>query len=376
MSTSTRDSAFLGLLDAPGSVPYLVVTGDGAPRWAFPMTSSTVLRSSLGVHTPATVTGIAARHGVGLVAAIGLGFLLPGRRLRARPPLAAELSRLVGSSEAHVAVASSAGGERCVLVILDASGQIHAYVKVARSQVQGDRLRREGEVLANLSGLGPNVSVPEVIYSGMLEGFHTLAITPVPGRPGLRPWRLDERRAEAAAAVFRTRRGTGSLSDHLPNKDLPSPEWRRRLDRTFTVVQRQAAGLVPVGLTHGDFAPWNLLEAGRQIGIVDWEAARADGLPYWDLWHFAVQAATLGGRRSHFASIPRAARGQGSLGAMFQLYARMTGMPEELALYVLMTYLVTTGAALLQGLAIGCADPATALEQRARLLDEALGVAG
>src|SRR6202011_3753725 len=49
-----------------------------------------------------------------------------------------------------------------------------------------------------------------------------------------------------------------------------------RCARTLGNVQ------VPCGLGHGDFAPWNIRMAGRQLLVIDWEYGSETHPPLWD----------------------------------------------------------------------------------------------
>jgi hypothetical protein len=50
----------------------------------------------------------------------------------------------------------------------------------------------------------------------------------------------------------------------------------------------------PVGLMHGDFAPWNILvRCGDNATPIDWENGLLDGMPFLDLAHFILQSACL-----------------------------------------------------------------------------------
>jgi hypothetical protein len=116
-----------------------------------------------------------------------------------------------------------------------------------------------------------------------------------------------------------------------------------------------------------------VLDHADRIGIVDWEQARFDGLPFWDLWHFPVQAASLARSTSANRAIHRALQRRGPLWSAVRTYARACDVSEELAIPVLLVYLLTTGASLIQKRDAGGADAIQSLKYRARLLDEALG---
>ena len=59
-----------------------------------------------------------------------------------------------------------------------------------------------------------------------------------------------------------------------------------------TVDRLQSLGALPVVPEHRDFAPWNLLLSdGGKVGVLDWESAEPDGLPFLDLVYFLAYLA-------------------------------------------------------------------------------------
>jgi hypothetical protein len=58
---------------------------------------------------------------------------------------------------------------------------------------------------------------------------------------------------------------------------------------------------IPVCLVHGDFAPWNMRVAGKELLVFDWEYAEAGGSPLHDFLHFhlvtrATRQSVIGSR--------------------------------------------------------------------------------
>ena len=368
----TGVSEFLELFRQEGSASYVVLATEGRPRWVLPLAGRRVLRSAMAVYTPVTLRGLAAWHGARAVVSCGFGRLLPGRRLSARPPLLDSVARLVGIEGGHVAAASSFDGARGVLCVIDDSGRIRAFVKLAWSDQHAESLRRERDILERLKGVSMAVRLPRVIFSGDLEDVETLVITPVLGRPRLRPGGLSVQLVQASATIFRDHAGTRPLGAALPATDAEDPEWSRLLGETRAAIEPWADRSVPVGLVHGDFAPWNLLEAGRSIGVVDWEEARFDGLPFWDLWHYAVQTAALTRRWRSTLALHRAIRGEGPLWQALRYYAAYVDIPVDLGRMILPLYLAATGPQPLRG--GGIDDQTDSRSFRRRLLEEALEV--
>jgi thiamine kinase-like enzyme len=50
--------------------------------------------------------------------------------------------------------------------------------------------------------------------------------------------------------------------------------------------------LIPVGLAHGDFTPWNVYTSANKIFLCDWELA-ANRVPFWDLYNFILHSELL-----------------------------------------------------------------------------------
>lgn len=362
---------FPGLLEPGGDVPYLVVSHAGRPRWAFPMSDPKVLAASMTVHTPTTAHAVAAWHAAVVAARAGFGSLLPGRHRRFRARLAPSLAKVVGIDPIHVSVAESFHGGRWVLGMLDGSGVVHGYAKLASTAdpVSVSRLRGEAETLTRLQGRLGGLAVPKVLHLGPLEDFEALVITPVVGRPGFDPAMLTKRRVDAAVRIFSIRGPATTIADHL-DVSIDDAAWRGRIDAVRAITEGVSDIPLPSGLVHGDFAAWNLIDDGRRVGVIDWDEARFEGLPFWDLWHFAVLGAVTIGNERMRRRIHLAVRGEGMLAESIQAYAEASGVPAGIAPDVLLLYLVQHGIAVRQRAEAGASDARRGLVRWERLLDE------
>jgi aminoglycoside phosphotransferase (APT) family kinase protein len=363
------------VLEPGGDEPYLVLSDGARPRWAFPTEDRNVFRAAMAVYTPGTARGVAAWYGARLASRAGLGALLPGHRPFVHIRLARALSDVVGVDRVHLAVGSSFDGQRLVIAIIDGLGHVRGFAKVANAEDPSGvrRLRREATVLERLGGRVADIEVPRVLFAGRLDDLEALVLTPIHGRPALNPARLTRRHTDAAAQIFSMRGGTTTIGSHL-DTDVLDPDWAGRLDAVREITAAVADIPVPSGLLHGDFAAWNLLEHRRRIGAVDWEQARFDGLPFWDLWHFSVQAAVPARSGASLRAIRRAVRGEGRLADAFNRYAATTGVPVGLAPDVLLVYLVRRGVGVTEQARVGAEDARRGLPFWVRLLDEMLEV--
>jgi hypothetical protein len=78
----------------------------------------------------------------------------------------------------------------------------------------------------------------------------------------------------------------------------PRPTRRPTMDDVVPIVNDLVSGRATgLPLVHGDLAPWNLMWAPDQRWVVlDWESARVECCPLWDLTHYIVQQGVLLGR--------------------------------------------------------------------------------
>jgi Ser/Thr protein kinase RdoA (MazF antagonist) len=189
-----------------------------------------------------------------------------------------------------VALVFPAGGRRPSLV-----------VKFARIAPAIAGMQREATVLTRLEQRTgkPVEGVPRLLVE-LPAHSNALVETYVPG-VAMTTQLTEKTFAQLAAAA------TGWLSDLANGAVLSeaSSWWPRiaepaleRLDRVHgrkvdpalvreTADRLQALGALPVVPEHRDFAPWNLLVSeGGKLGVLDWESAEPDGLPFLDLMYF------------------------------------------------------------------------------------------
>jgi phosphotransferase family enzyme len=357
--------AFEGVLTNSGGTPYLVVSSAGQPRRALPL--GRAFRSSIQTYTPTTPLGVARRYGAMLSARLGLQRFLPGRRVLASSPLTHAIASALGEDEVILSVARSYGG-RLVITASSTDGEIIAFVKLAASDNDIRALAAEADTIRNLAGMDLEFRVPSVIALTELEQFTGLVLSPVGVVGGMRPWRLTPRRIAASESMF----GEGVRSRRLSESlDITTETaWRSQLDSVHDWLGRRHIDLLPIGMIHGDFAPWNVLERNGVVGLIDWEHS-GDGFPFWDLWHFAVQGAALSNRPWSLNVMRSGVRGEGPLARALAAYCHRVGTPLKVAEAVFAVYLARSGAQL-AAYPFPRPDHLRGLAVRERLLNELL----
>jgi hypothetical protein len=210
---------------------------------------------------------------------------------------------------------------RYVALLVDEDGRARAVAKVATTPEGEETLRREARAIAAWGGLlRPPLRAPRVLA----EGDGVLLLEVVAFRPRPRPWLLPAAVARAVGALERE------------------------------------------GVSHGDLAPWNLLEEDGGFVLVDWESAGPVPAPAWDLWHWVMQAHSLLGRPSSRAVLG-ALRGKGPLGPAVAAYAGAAQLEPDGLHASLATYLRQSLAALTAATADGRRARAARLHLLAQL---------
>lgn len=267
----------------------LGTSSEDRPRWHLPRGPRRVAAASLLMYQPVTPKGL-----VGWGTAWGLaraGFTralprgsAPPRELREK--LAPHLP-----PRSTLSVARANHPNRFTAVALHEDGVPRWVAKVALDDFGAKKLDEERRSLERFGGeLTPPLFAPQVLGADegvlLLEAFQWL--------PRLRPWALPSSVAAGIGAFYA--RGTGA----------------------------GGAG----GLTHGDFAPWNLLQTKRGWVVVDWEDASEAGEPFHDLFHFFVQAHALLGKPKGNDLVDMFV-GKGPLAPVLHAYREAAGLPSQ-----------------------------------------------
>jgi hypothetical protein len=179
-----------------------------------------------------------------------------------------------------------------------AGGEILGYIKLGLTKPASDRVRHEASVLEDLAGLRPQV--PGVLYSGEWQNSYMLFQSPLEGRNG--PSNLAGMHVELLeklAAMRRVNKPGPQIVEEVGarwNEVTWRCDWRWKQLGTATLAAARRdldKVMVPCGLWHGDFAPWNTRVQDGQLSVFDWESCQT-GIPLgWDTFHFSVQVASL-----------------------------------------------------------------------------------
>ena len=234
-------------------------------RWSVPRGPARIAPSSLLIYQPMSPSRRAAWELARVVAGLGGFRFLP--RSDPAPRAVREQIAPFLPRRGSFAVARANHPGRFLAMILDAQGQPQVVVKVATDDTGKQALHREASQIVQLGRLLTSPLRPPTIVDHR-EGM--LALRAERWRARWHPWRLDLQLAGALGAFFAS-------------------------------LRREDPDGIPVGATHGDFAPWNLLRTDRGWLLIDWESASRESPAFYDVFHHLVQSHVLLGRPSRQA---------------------------------------------------------------------------
>jgi hypothetical protein len=194
---------------------------------------------------------------------------------------------------------------KLTIQVMRPSGEILGYVKLPLTEAAGQHVRHEAEVLKRLAKF-PCLQgqIPKVLYTSEWEDRSILFQSPGPPSPG--PENIGQIHLDflqALWSVHRVARPGHILVEEVATRckeALPvlDPELQELGHMAITQASQELNGaMIPCGITHGDFAPWNTRAQNGHLFLFDWEWAIWETPILWDLFHFEVQVASLLHRR-------------------------------------------------------------------------------
>lgn len=292
----------------------LLALGDGR-GYLVPMRSRRAAVAAMRLYNPQTRTARLGRQllQVGLRLGLGQAFLrrvwlpLSSRSGPQRTPHVAVLGYLqefMGQEHLTFGISLGTPGphQKPVVQIMEAQGHTIGYAKVGHDAASDALVQHEAQMLRTLAKTSwEHVTLPQVLTTAWFQDHFLCVLSPLPAASRrlaahLTPLHL------AALQEFWTRHTTrmpltaSPLWDTLLKQahDVKHAYYHRVLARGITTLEHWCAStMLPFGLSHGDFTPWNLQQDGPRLGMVDWECATETGPPLWDLLHFVFQTAYL-----------------------------------------------------------------------------------
>ena len=368
---STRDLTAAEALISQGDGPRSVSRSSPSGWWLVPVDDRRAASAALSLYRPVRLSRTVAWHGTRLLARAGGLGVIARTRWTVRASFAAALGDVLGETNLRLSVWLPPERDRAVICGASPSGRVAGFAKIAFSASARARLAREGRALTQAADLSRLLAAPRLLHAGEIDGVDAIVLTSADGRMGLAPWRLDRRRVRALASLVREDRHR-AFAELLPPETPDREPWASLVGRAEEALAPWRDRELPVAFAHGDFTPWNVLNRGNGVVAVDWEDAEIEGIPYWDAWHFATQAATFGGAGSADRLVRSALGGDGTLGRALDAYAATSKVSSSFARPVLLAYLARSFGTVTKHGDPERADRARALSFRRRVLERLL----
>jgi hypothetical protein len=186
---------------------------------------------------------------------------------------------------------------RLTFFLFGVRGDLEAVVKFSRLKDDGGKARREARGLdaARAAGAPLVAHAPKLLGAFELSEHHAIVQTAATGQALAR---VMSGRESRESKLSRMEAVADWLSDiacatSRPRSSL-DPEVHETIMRAPNSVDAhqllRVIGSAPEVFQHGDFTDWNIIIDRDSFVAVDWELARPDGFPLWDLIYLAVSA--------------------------------------------------------------------------------------
>ncbi len=261
---------------ADRDLSWVGLPSPSSPRWFLPRTPAAATRASLAIYQPVTAKGQVGWAAARAVAALGLARVLPA----VTPPeeVLSLLQHAPRSTGLAIAKANHAG--RYTVLLLKGSRPV-GVAKVALTHEGREALEAEHRALTEAAR---QMSGPVVVPRILDHTPGILLLETVTWSVRRRPWLLPPEVAQALGVLYRA-----------------------------------------TGTSHGDTAPWNLLQDGGRFTLIDWEEAGSGYPPFFDPLHFLVQAHSLLGKPSQPDLLDGLAGRGGWIDHVLSVYAAAVG---------------------------------------------------
>lgn len=280
------------------AVDYLVLPSLAAPRWLLPINSPEAARALAG--SESRFIRRASTRVLAMAQSGGVARALPLPRLRVVDTGDSLLSALGGSLGGDTSIAIRLGSWKhartLVLRAFTADGATLAFGKVGIDSHGVKSVLAEARALGIVDRLSlSQMDIPKVLHTGAWRDLEFLLVSPLlPSATVIAddpPFRAMDELAHAL----------GSQADEL----MHSQWWSDTVDRiqlvedpalrgAFTDVMqrleaRGSADSIPLGLSHGDWTPWNMTATAGRLQLWDWEHF-SEGVPVgFDHLHYLAQ---------------------------------------------------------------------------------------
>lgn len=189
---------------------------------------------------------------------------------------------LVGNFTPVIQVGNPSPTRKMTLFLLDGSS-VHAVIKIPLTKAAVAAVAAEASTLQAMSKLQP--AIPQSLQYDSASGWSVQNW--VQGSPSSRKFTEQHRSflLRLVAPDSSTSLKAAFEKNSLIHEALSLPTAdKQKLE--VAIERLQDSSVLPRTSVHGDFTPWNIKITKGKLRIFDWESARLDSLPLFDICNF------------------------------------------------------------------------------------------
>lgn len=194
-------------------------------------------------------------------------------------------------------------------MVISSDGRVLGFAKIGETPLAIERIKNEAKILKllgnsfQLSGIRSQVSeisFPECLYDGEIGSAYVMIQTPPPFEGESGDSKFNQDYAKVLNILIKNTMVRKKFKDSDFYKNLKQGieayplSYRDILKEGLDYLEKLIGDKeITFGLSHGDFAPWNMLWNHGKVFLFDWESTCLNAPAGIDLMHFLFQTGFL-----------------------------------------------------------------------------------
>ncbi len=286
------------------SIPFFAIPSTEAPRLLIPTVNGRLYRSGFRIHNTAALKNQIIKLG------LQQGDLVAKNMSRKALFSTPELTDLLQKVQQELKmpdklwcsgyVGSSGKNQKLTLQLMRSNGQVLGYLKIADNPSNQAFMKNEYEIGEKLKSLQFfNAKIPQNRYWGEWQNFQLMVQEPLDLRAKFVGLDLNEKIVlfllELLEMTGRKERFENSSFMDRVSRELQRLRSAHKelsasiLGDVIKALKRLEKLELLFGVHHGDFTPYNVRQYQQELTVFDWEFARTDYPPLFDLFHYVFQ---------------------------------------------------------------------------------------
>ncbi|MCT4582977.1 MAG: hypothetical protein N4A35_16310 [Flavobacteriales bacterium] len=279
-----------------------IANNDGSMRWVYPKENKSA--SFLNFYNASTLKAKLMSQSIRTAFFLGMGSLVAKSKFTIlhKKELKPNKDYALLAHKTYSIFTGTAGLNRTALIELSTKGQSTHFIKIPIAKTSQKLIAKETEVLQQIKGKFKTFKIPQVFsVSNLNECVTTNEELKNKTRSNdlLKPHfealnellvKTAESKSIEACSVYQN--GKNNVAFIEAHAKTPRHERMVRLLKGV-MEQLNPEDEIVTSMAHGDFTPWNMFVNESELYVYDWELARKNFSPLFDLFHFHFQTGIL-----------------------------------------------------------------------------------